>query len=146
MKIKTHNSPFLLSRNFSVFILLILLPGFFSEAAAQAKPAWNYPASANTLKNPLAGNTSVLKEARILYLNNCAPCHGKSGKGDGIAAAALNPKPADHTSDLVQKESDGAIFWKMSEGHTPMPAYKSTLTVKQRWELVNYIRSLAKHK
>ncbi|MGC8750716.1 c-type cytochrome [Hydrotalea sp.] len=125
-----------------LFLALITFPALLQAQTNN----WNAPASANQLKNPLAGNTTVLKEAKKLYTTNCGPCHGNNGKGDGIAAAALNPKPADHTSAAVQKESDGALYWKMTEGHTPMPSYKQALTDTQRWMLVNYIRSLAKRK
>ncbi|WP_298302872.1 cytochrome c [Hydrotalea sp.] len=123
------------------FIAAALLLPTLSKAQTSN---WNVPASANQLKNPLVGNTSVLKDAKKLYITNCGPCHGNNGKGDGIAAAALKPKPADHTSAAVQKETDGALYWKMTEGHTPMPSYKQALTDSQRWELVNYIRTLAK--
>jgi mono/diheme cytochrome c family protein len=120
-------------------IMIILLPGFL-----HAQTNWNIPKEADNLKNPLAENTTVLKEAKVLYTTNCVPCHGTKGKGDGAAAAALNPKPADHSSERVQKETDGQLFWEISEGHNPMPQYKNVLTETQRWELVNYIRTLAK--
>jgi mono/diheme cytochrome c family protein len=123
------------------FLLMLLLLAPF----AQAQSKWNTPQEANNLKNPYANNTSVLKDAKVLYMANCAPCHGAKGKGDGAAAVALNPKPADHSSDAVQKETDGALFWKISEGHNPMPQYKQTFSEAQRWALVNYIRTLAKN-
>jgi mono/diheme cytochrome c family protein len=83
-------------------------------------------------------------ETKALYITNCSPCHGDKGRGDGPAAQGLNPKPADHTSAAVQSESDGAIFWKLSEGRNPMPGYKKIFSEEQRWELINYIRTLAK--
>src|ERR1019366_1287418 len=52
------------------------------------------------------------------------------------------PKEADY----VQKQTDGALHWMITEGHTPMPTFKTSLTDNQRWELVNYIRTLAKNK
>ena len=113
------------------------------ESSAQSKP-WVAPATSDNVKNPLASNPQNLAEAKTLYAGNCGPCHGDKGKGDGPASAGLNPKPADHTSDAVQKQTDGAIFWKLSEGRAPMPAYKSIFSEQQRWELVNYIRTLAK--
>ena len=59
-----------------------------------------------------------------------------------MAAAALPPpKPADWTSAKVQSQTDGELFWKMSEGRSAMPPWKS-LPEKDRWELVNYIRTL----
>ena len=104
------------------------------------------PASANELKNPLKDNASATAEGKKIYDNNCAICHGAKGKGDGVAAAGLNKAPADHTSAVVQEQSDGALFWKISEGSNPMPAYKAVYSETQRWQLVNYIRTLAKSK
>ncbi len=74
---------------------------------------------------------------------NCVSCHGASGKGDGPAAAALTPKPADWTSAKVQGESDGELFWKISNGRGPMPPWKH-LSEKDRWDLVSYVKSLKK--
>jgi len=129
-----------------LFILLAQVVGPVNRVAAQSKGPWVAPKDADNVKNPLAGNTDILKYAKVIYSSYCGPCHGNAGKGDGIAAAGLAVKPADHTSDKVQAQSDGAIFWKLTTGRTPMPSYKATLPENQRWELVNYIRSLAKNK
>jgi mono/diheme cytochrome c family protein len=110
---------------------------------AQTKP-WVAPAAARAIKNPVPSNPTSLKEGKSLYVTNCAPCHGNKGKGDGPAAAALSPKPADHTSATIQSEKDGSLFWKISQGNKPMPAYSTMLTETQRWELVDFIRTLAK--
>jgi mono/diheme cytochrome c family protein len=126
-------------------MLLIVSVLIFFRAIAQNKP-WIAPKEADNVKNPLTGANSGVAEAKSIYVANCGPCHGERGKGDGAAAAGLNPRPADHTSADVQKQTDGAIFWKLSEGHTPMPGYKSIFSEKQRWELVNFIRTLAKKK
>jgi mono/diheme cytochrome c family protein len=115
----------------------------FNRALAQTTP-WVAPADADNLKSTLTVTPAVLAEAKTLYTANCAPCHGDKGRGDGPAAPGLNPKPADHSSEAVQKQSEGAIFWKLSEGRNPMPAYKKIFTDQQRWELVAYIRTLAK--
>ncbi|MBN8850968.1 MAG: c-type cytochrome [Sphingobacteriales bacterium] len=121
-----------------IFLILIL-----NSAFAQNKP-WVAPPDADNVKNPVAGNPSAIVEAKALYTTNCGPCHGEKGKGDGPAAAGLNPRPADHTSESVQKQTDGAIFWKLSEGRNPMPGYKKIFNEQQRWGLVAYIRTLAK--
>ncbi|MBN8719888.1 MAG: c-type cytochrome [Sediminibacterium magnilacihabitans] len=113
------------------------------QLSAQSKP-WLVPKEYINLNNPMADNQAAIKEGRTLYTANCAPCHGGKGKGDGPAAAALNPKPADHSSIIMLRETDGDIFYKISEGRTPMPQYKSAFTEKQRWELVAYIRTLSK--
>jgi mono/diheme cytochrome c family protein len=126
-----------------LFIALVLLFGAISTPSfAQSKP-WVAPKIADGVKNPCPVNSAGLAGAKKLYATNCSPCHGDKGKGDGVAAAALNPKPADHTSAAVQNETDGSLYWKLSEGRNPMPSYKKILTDQQRWEMVNYIRALA---
>src|SRR5579863_2230349 len=102
------------------------------------------PASADALVNPLKGNAAATAEGKKIYAGNCAVCHGDKGQGDGAAAPGLSKPPADHSSAAVQKQSDGAIFWKISEGNNPMPAYKTVYSETQRWQLVNYIRTLSK--
>ena len=81
-------------------------------------------------------------EGRKLYASYCASCHGDKGKGDGLAGMTLKPRPANFKKDALQAQSDGAIFWKITEGRAPMAAYKGALTEEQRWQLVNYIRQL----
>jgi mono/diheme cytochrome c family protein len=105
---------------------------------------WVAPKDADNLKNPVAGNAAAAAAGKQLYMQYCMVCHGEKGRGDGVAAPGLNPKPADHTSAAVQAQTDGAIFWKMTNGRAPMAAYQNTLTETQRWDLVNYIRTLKK--
>jgi len=126
---------------FLIFFLGMMLISFHSTAQAK----WAAPQEANDLKNPLAGNNTALKEGKTLYVSYCTPCHGDKGKGDGVAAASLSTKPADHSSANVQNQSDGALYWMITEGRNPMPTYKQAFSDNQRWELVNYIRTLAKN-
>jgi mono/diheme cytochrome c family protein len=130
----------------SKIVSAILLTGatFISAIAiAQQKP-WVAPVAAQSVNNPVGQTPDALKDGKSLYMTNCSPCHGEKGKGDGPAAVALNPKPADHTSAALNNETDGSLFWKISEGRSPMPQYKKMFTETQRWELVNYIRTLSK--
>ena len=129
-----------------VFMVFSLFLGLIVFASVAQKGPWVAPKEAATVKNPTAGNAASVAAAKTLYTANCGPCHGDKGRGDGPAAQGLNPKPADHTSAAVQSQTDGTIFWKLSEGRTPMPGYKKIFTDEQRWGLVNYIRTLAKKK
>ena len=104
--------------------------------------AWKAPASANTYKNPYAGKTAATAAGKTLYGQMCAVCHGDKGKGDGIAGMTLNPRPANFKKSEVQAQTDGALYWKITEGRAPMATYKDALTEEQRWQLVNYIRQL----
>ena len=90
----------------------------------------------------MAGNKDATAAGKQLFATNCVACHGVSGKGDGPASAALNPKPANLGDAAVRKQSDGALFWKVTQGHTPMPAW-AALPEAQRWQLVNYVRTFA---
>jgi mono/diheme cytochrome c family protein len=133
-----------LARNFLFFSSFLLISNFsFLLSHAQTAP-WVAPKEANNITNPIAGNNSSIADGKTIYVANCSPCHGDKGRGDGPAAAGLNPKPADHSSAAIQSESDGSLFWKLSEGRAPMPAYKKIFTDQQRWELIDYIRTLAK--
>jgi len=118
----------------------------FSLAGTSGVPAqqkWEAPAEAKKVKNPVKASPAVIEAAKKITTTQCAPCHGTSGKGDGPAAAALPVKPADWTSKAVQAETDGEIFWKITNGRGPMPAWKH-LSENERWGLVHYIRSLVK--
>lgn len=129
---------------FSKIILIsILLSAVCAAAQAQSKP-WIVPKQAADVQNPIPSDAASISMGRTLYKTQCSPCHGDKGKGDGPAAAALTPKPADHTSAALQAESDGSLFYKISEGRKPMPAFKNTLKDNQRWALINYIRTLSK--
>jgi mono/diheme cytochrome c family protein len=110
-------------------------------ASVQAQSPWVAPAAEKAKKNPLPADAKTVEQGKKVADINCVSCHGSKGKGDGVAAAALNPKPADWTSKAVQGEPDGEIFWKISTGRGAMPAWKH-LPENERWALVRYIRSL----
>jgi mono/diheme cytochrome c family protein len=137
-----HRIVFNLQSFFFIATLLALNLVVINSFGQQ--PPWVAPKTADNVKNPLGADNSKIAETKTLYITNCGPCHGDKGRGDGPAAPGLNPKPADHTSAAVQGETDGAIFWKLSEGRSPMPGYKKIFSDEQRWELVIYIRTLAK--
>lgn len=104
---------------------------------------WNPPDSANQLKNPQPATPESLADGMALYSNRCLSCHGPNADGKGERAKNLSIAPADLTpAGAIVHETDGMIFWKISEGHRPMPAYKNRLTEKERWDVVNYLRSL----
>jgi len=124
----------------SVFLLFI---GTYTNQAL-AQSTWKAPADADKLENPYANDAKAAAKGKKLFKQMCAICHGVKGKGDGMAAAGLTPKPANFTSKDLQSQTDGAIYWKLTEGKAPMAAYKDMITEAQRWELVTYIRTLKK--
>jgi mono/diheme cytochrome c family protein len=127
-------------RSFTVAVATVTLVAAGALTTAWAQGEWKAPAEAKTVKNPVKGVGNAKKNIET----NCVTCHGPGGKGDGPAAAALPPpKPADWTSAKVAAETDGEIFWKISNGRGAMPPWKH-LPEKDRWEIVNYLRTLQK--
>ena len=127
-------------RTLTVVAAAVTLVAGAGITAASAQGEWKAPADAKKTKNPVKGVGNAKKSSET----NCSSCHGATGKGDGAASAALPPpKPADWTSEKVQKQTDGELFWKISNGRGAMPPWKH-LPEKERWELVNYLRSLKK--
>ena len=104
--------------------------------------SWRAPESAKGIINPYAGNKIAAQKGHALYSKLCWTCHGKNGKGDGPAAPNLKPKPKDFSSADLQKQTDGELFWKLSNGKGMMVPYKHSLNEEKRWQLINYIRTL----
>lgn len=147
---KKNRINFFLNRSrLGISVLLVLFIGILvipinAQSTKQNKNSkgWMAPAEADSLFNPIIeGNSSI---GYKLFQQACAICHGNTGKGDGVAGIALKPRPANLTTDKVQEQSDGAIFWKISNGNSPMPTYENVYTEDQRWNIVKFIRTLKK--
>jgi mono/diheme cytochrome c family protein len=118
-------------------------------AAARDKPPPVVNAKAAKLKNPLKSDAKTIDGGRELYLTHCASCHGNKGKGDGGGALG-GGIPSDLTDDVWDYGStDGEIFWVIREGidsSADMLPYKKTLSEKETWQIVVFIRSLGPKK
>jgi len=107
---------------------------------------WVIPPEAKTMKNPMAGSGKALEDAQPIYRENCAQCHGDTGKGDGREAKSHSTLPPDFAEPgRIANQEDGVLFYKISEGKRPMPSFRKRLTEDQRWELVLLVRWLAEH-
>jgi mono/diheme cytochrome c family protein len=102
------------------------------------------PGEASGPSNPLPNDAATILAGQKLYLANCTPCHGASGRGDGPAGASLNPRPGDFTQHMVPgKHTDGQAFLWIKNGfpNSAMPAWGERFTDEQIWQLVRYIRT-----
>ena len=124
-------------------VFVLALVGFIKVDTNQ-QGKWVAPASAKEITNPVSSKNknSSAKKGRKLFTQYCIVCHGKMGKGDGVGGKTLNPKPANLTSDAVQKQVDGEIFWKISNGRNAMIKWGPIISENDRWALVNYVRTL----
>lgn len=125
--------------------ILLIFIGFPAFVNAQ-DTSWKAPDKADTAQNPFTITKKFIALGQNTFKANCVTCHGSKGKGHGPAAIALNPKPANLQSKFVQKESNGALFWKISTGRKGMPSWEKSLSNKQKWAVITYIRSLTQSK
>jgi mono/diheme cytochrome c family protein len=95
-------------------------------------------------ENPVEADGASVTRGAQLFALHCQMCHGETGTGTGpIAAFLVNFKPANLTSPVVQSKSDGSIFLTISNGlEGRMPPLNENLTVSERWDVVNYVRTL----
>lgn len=96
------------------------------------------------LRDPVPVSESSIASGRALYRANCVACHGERGRGNGPSAVGLDPPPADLVLHVPQ-HTDGELFYMVSRGmpNSAMPAWRSVLTDRERWEIAHYLRQLA---
>jgi mono/diheme cytochrome c family protein len=93
--------------------------------------------------NPVPADLISIKRGAELFGIYCTVCHGSDGKGNGPMASHLQNKPYDLTSFPIHSFTDGGIFFVISTGVSgKMPALNEQLTVRDRWDVVNYMRTL----
>jgi mono/diheme cytochrome c family protein len=118
----------------------------FAAAADKKKPSeakeWKVPARAAQRANPVPADEKSLAAGKKLYTRECLDCHGGKGRGDGAGARDLDAAMPDLGDPRMWDQSDGAMFYKITEGREPMPA-AADLSDEQRWHLVNYVRTFA---
>jgi len=124
-------------------LLTICITGTSFIMIQQPTP-WVVPDKYVKMANPVKADAKSLSAGKRLYLVNCEACHGKKGIGNGSKAPDLKTAPGNFTKDAFQSQTDGTIFYKMTEGRKEMPKAKKDLPVDiDRWNLVNYLRTFA---
>lgn len=99
-------------------------------------------------ENPIPSDDFSVERGKLIYSVTCAQCHGLPGDGSGVIAGALLFPPANLTLDIVQTKPDGSLFLTISNGiqgaggQIHMPALNEDLSVRDRWDVVNFIRTL----
>jgi len=102
---------------------------------------WMSPKDAIQKPNPIKSDVASIERGKKSYAILCATCHGATAMGDGVAGAALNPKPT-NLKAMSGGHPDGDFAWKIANGRGAMPAWKSVLKEDQIWDLVNFIQYL----
>jgi mono/diheme cytochrome c family protein len=97
--------------------------------------------------NPVPADPVSLSRGQQLYGRNCAICHGPQGQGDGPVTKfwkADAKRPANLTEARIGQQTDGALYVTISQGFGAMPPLRENLNVRERWDVVNTVRSLSK--
>lgn len=141
--------------------LLVLIGTFFLITAVisftmpQEDP-WKVPPKYEKMKNPVPADEASIESGKELYISYCRSCHGLNGKGTGRRADNLSIPPSDFTSDSFQKQTDGALLYKIYFGHRDMPGFKKQIPgtadvfegsfgkTRSPGDLINYVRTYAK--
>jgi mono/diheme cytochrome c family protein len=105
---------------------------------------WAAPEKAKQMRNPFPPTPQAIGLGMSTYADRCENCHGEDGDGKGERAEKLSVAPSDFTdAHAMSQMTDGELFWKISEGHRPMPGFKHKLNEEERWQLVDYIRTFS---
>ncbi|HUM70169.1 MAG TPA: c-type cytochrome, partial [Chloroflexota bacterium] len=95
--------------------------------------------------NPYLPDVESIAIGQELFAQNCAPCHGQYGRGDGPTAVTLYPPPADFSSGHTATHPDGDLYYWILNGvpDTQMPGFSDRVNKDEAWHLVNYVRRLS---
>lgn len=139
--------------------LTLVLPALFlvvpAVSAQQTPPTpapktpsyTSIPVEAAKAQNPVKSSPESIARAKKWWTIDCAMCHGKDGDGKGETAQDMKLAVADFTNPATLKDrTDGEIFYVIKNGHQDMPPEGPRVKTEENWDLVNYVRSLAKKK
>jgi mono/diheme cytochrome c family protein len=91
---------------------------------------------------PFPATIEVLARGRERYDIFCAPCHAKTGDGDGMIVRRGFRSPPSLHSDRVRAARLGHLYDVITRGLGAMPAYAAQIPVRDRWAIVAYVRAL----
>lgn len=114
-------------------------------AAVQSEP-WVISPRRAAVPNPVPKTDQAIAKGQEIYKAECATCHGQKGQNDGPGAkkiAADMKKALLLTDPKVHEQSDGSLFWKITEGRGKMPSTEKELSEEERWQLVHFVRTFA---
>ncbi len=136
-----------------LLVLVLALPAQQNQPPQPSPPPQKpsayaaIPAEAARQTNPVKSSPESLARAKKWWTLDCAMCHGKEGDGKGELAQDMKLQIVDFTDPATLKDhTDGEIFWVIKNGLQDMPPEGPRVKLEENWDLVNYVRSLAKKK
>lgn len=127
--------------------VLILVISIFILSFTNVRPPlqepWVAPAWTDTIFNPYLIEPLTLPQGQEVFNIYCASCHGQHGEANGTVTPDLKIKPLKFQDKKITSQSDGALYWKITEGKGEMPSFKDFISDEQRWQMVEYIRDIS---
>jgi hypothetical protein len=118
--------------------LLLVIASITLKISAQT---WDVPEDKLSRVSPLKFSSESEKKGESVFMKNCTSCHGIPTKGNFVK---LVPPPGDPATDKFQKQTDGALFYKITTGRGAMPQFKDIVAEEDRWNVISYFRSFNK--
>lgn len=143
----SNDNRIIFGTSFIFAAIFVVLTGMdlISRGDRRTKEGDFAPVASNVVKfkRPWNTNAEIVAHGKGLYDIQCVSCHGTAGAGDGIAAAALNPKPRNFTAGAGWKNGrkPSQVFLTLKNGLGSMPAF-ATLPSEDRWALAHYVATL----
>jgi mono/diheme cytochrome c family protein len=139
-------------RNSVVVLCMLCLAGLFAFAQDASKPTqkaapveFKIPPEAVKEPNPVKATPESIERGKKRWGYDCAMCHGVSGDGKGDLAADMKLQLGDYRdAKTLKDQTDGELFYIIKNGKGQMPAEGERAKADSMWDVVNYIRSLAK--
>ncbi len=146
-----------------MYRLTLVLPAILllaSALTAQQQPQQNSPSatpkssayaaipvSAARESNPVKATPESITRAKKWWTLDCAMCHGNNGDGKGETAKEMKLTLVNFTDPAALKDhTDGELYYVIKNGYQDMPPEGDRIKAEEGWDLVNYVRSLAKKK
>ena len=120
--------------------ITIVVPSSADGKGKDAGP-WEVPARAARKKNPVPADRKSLEAGKKVWVAECVDCHGGRGAGDGAGARDLKTPVPSLAVAPVWRQTDGALFYKLSKGRGDMPGFDDMLSEEERWHVLNYARA-----
>ena len=120
-------------------------PRLLSPEGAVPITGLEAPADGSVPLNPIDNTANSVARGNLLFDIHCAVCHGDKALGDGpVAAYFKSPAPpvADLTTERITNLEDGLIYLILTNGAQGMPSLAENLTPRERWDVINYLRTL----
>lgn len=133
-----------MKKNLNLLLTLGAMTIFIFTMVAFTVPQdkWDVPDEYKKMKNEYAGEDED-DIGKDLYSKHCKSCHGKEGYGDGTKAAELETAMRDLSTEEVQGQSDGELYYKAIIGRDEMPNFEKKISdAEDRWMVINYLRAL----